>query len=109
MILRLATLRDQLDQSLGRDARRLRQVSRDSGSCTERDIELLLRAHGVCAQKTSLALDSLRVSPVTPPLAWVFAMDHDGTALADMLITSVAEDAFVGAGDQAPDLGMTAS
>jgi hypothetical protein len=86
MILPLASAYDHLRGRLDRDARRLRHVARDPGRCTAADIELLLRAHGVPETKVWEATDSLAAGDVSAPVAWAFAMAHDGIALADALV-----------------------
>ena len=88
MILRLVALRIQLSLTLGRAARRLRQVARTPGIATPDDIELLLRAHGVPERLVWDAVDRLAVGHVSAPVAWAYAMEYDGTTLAEMLVSS---------------------
>ena len=85
MMLRLSSTRSRLAE-LAPAARRLRHVAQQPGQATSHDLELLMRAHGVAEVKAWAALDCLAASDVSPPVAWAFAMEHDGTELADALL-----------------------
>ncbi len=91
MLSPLLSSRVHASETLGRDARRLRRVARTPSIATLDDLELLLRAHGVPEQRIWAALDGLVTIELSAPLAWAFVMEHDGTALADMLMLSVRD------------------
>lgn len=88
MMLHLVSAIGHLRARLAADARRLRQVARDPSRCTAPDIELLLRAHGVPESRVRAATDALTAGDVPAPVAWAFAMAHDGIELADALVGS---------------------
>ncbi len=94
----LLTARASVTDTFGREARRLRRVARTPGIATLDDLELLLRAHGVPERKIWSALDRLVTFGLSAPVAWAYAMEYDGTELADMLTLSVYDDRQLNAG-----------
>lgn len=108
MFLPLLSARAALRATFGPEARQLRRVARVPGSCTVDDIALLLRAHGVPEPRIGAALERLSVIDVSPPVAWAFAMEYDGTELADVLMVSTPDrDMHRHFGGS--DLGLTGS
>lgn len=65
-----------------RGARRLRQVARDPSRTTARDLELLVRAHGVPERLVWAVTDRFEEDDLDPEQAWRWTMSNDGTELA---------------------------
>jgi len=92
-----------LDPPWRRDARRLRHVARDPSRATARDLELLVRAHGVPERMVWAVTDRFEQDDLDPEQAWRWTMSQDGTELALLCASHVTgrELAWALAGESA--------
>ncbi len=64
--------------------RRLKAVAADPRLATCRDVELLVRVHGVPEAQVWTVVDRLARGKVDPTLAWSWTVERDGNELAKL-------------------------